>query len=112
MSDYEPVLQLKVHPDLPADELWNAIEFIYLTLTLYGTSVGPHLFKNVTHPHIQRISEYVQRQLEDEGVYLLPKNQLQARAKHIVERLKTYCTVTLEEDDKGGCKLIVQTLDK
>lgn len=109
MSDHEHVLQLKVRPDLPADELWDAIEFIYLTLIIYGTSVGPHLFEGVEHPHIKKISAYVKENMDEAGITELPHDQLQTRAKNLVEKLKTYCEVTLEEDKNGGCRLVVTT---
>ena len=107
MSDHEPVLQLKIRPDLPADELWDAIEFIYLTLIIYGTSIEPHLFEGVEHPHIKKISAYVKESMDESGITELPHDELQARAKNIVEKLKTYCDVTLEEDNSGGCHLVV-----
>ncbi len=108
MSDYQPVLQLDVPRDLPADELWDAVEFVYLVLLLYGTSLDPRLFQSVDHPHIQRISVYVKESLEEAGTAQLPKEQLQHRAKQLVEKLKTYCTIFLEDESNGPCLLVIK----
>ena len=112
MSDYRSLLQLDVPRDLPADELWDTVEFVYLIGLLYGAPLDAKLFKDVNHPHIQRISTYVKKSLEERGVDDFPEAHLELRAKRLITKLKTYCTVFLEDDENGPCRLIVRTIAK
>ncbi|KKK75963.1 hypothetical protein LCGC14_2868470 [marine sediment metagenome] len=110
MSDYGSLLHLDVPRDLPADELWDTVEFVFMVGLLYGAPLDTDLFKDVDHPHIQRISAYVKEVLEERGVDDFPEEHLELRAKRLIKKLKTYCTVFLDDDENGPCRLIVRTI--
>lgn len=105
MSDYEPVLHLHIPDDLPADEVCDAVEFVLITLLIYGAPIQNHAFSEVNHPHIQRIGTYVKETLTESGVLSWSKRRLKRRAHTLMDKLKTYCDVSLAEEEDGTCQL-------
>ena len=111
MDEDSPLIELVVSPSLPADDLMDAAEFVLLALSIHGME---HVslqspFVHTTHPHINRISNYVIKKYKD-TVYKISNDERMSRAHELIEKLKQYCDVTIVTPDEEGEDISVKLM--
>lgn len=108
MSDSEQRVRLIVSPDLPVDELLDAIEFVYLILTIDSKTFARPSFHQTKHRHLIQCVKFVDSKYR----YIeLDDRQLVSRAHILVDKLKKYCKISIT-DTEDGFDLVVLKPEK